>query len=464
MDAKTRPLPVVSATRTANVTKAFPTRRSYALFASALMAFAIYLSLIPFDFRRVPLDDAVSRFSRIMQSPHVERISRTNYLANVLLFVPVGFGLSGALLLGRTRVSRAALAGLLIFPASVAVSLIAEFLQVFVPGRIVSRGDVNAQTLGCLFGLAAWLLAGERLTAWLRGASDRHRADRIARALSAYAAAWAFVNLAPFDFTVDLGVLARRLRTGMIALVPFPDTGVPTARLVWEIAATTLSAVPLGVLGLVGWTGLGARRHSGAAFAFGAALVLAMELTQVFVRSHAADATDVLCGWLGVGVGVWIGRSVLSHRGAADVVPRRAISAPATLALAAWCLLLCAYHWLPYDFVLDTGLIRDRLSSMSLVPFVGYWSGSELKVFKNLLVKLGLAVPFGVIAAFVVRGGWLGRRLLAGAWLIAATALFGAIEIGQLLLPSRTPDPTDVLMSVTGTLAGLWIGWWLQAE
>lgn len=443
-------------------TSSFPTRRTYALLALLVMAFTVYVSLIPFEFRGVRFDRAIVRFSRVMQSPHVEQMSRTNYLANILLFVPVGFGLSGALLLGRRRPLSVVLAAVCILPASIAVSLTAEFLQIFVPGRVVSRADVNAQTLGCLIGIAAWLVAGEGITRWVRGASDRHRGDRVARALSAYAAIWTFVNLAPFDITVDPGMLAHRMRAGLVSLVPFATTGVSTARLVWDVVVTTISAVPLGALGLVGWTGLGARRHAVTAFIFGAAFVLVMEVAQIFIRSHAADATDVLFGWLGVLVGVWIGRTALAHRGAAAVLPGRAISAAAAVALLSWCLLLCAYHWLPYDFTLDPDLVRRRLSRMSLVPFVGYWSGSELNVFKNVLVKLGLAVPFGILASFVVRGRSIDTRVLAAGWLAAAAALFSVIELGQLLLPSRTPDPTDVLMSVVGCAAGLWVGSWLQ--
>jgi VanZ family protein len=74
----------------------------------------------------------------------------------------VGFGLSGALLLGRRRPLQITRSVLCVLSASSAVSLTAEFLQIFVPGRIVSRADVNAQTLGCAAGLwvGRWLQSG----------------------------------------------------------------------------------------------------------------------------------------------------------------------------------------------------------------------------------------------------------------------------------------------------------------
>ena len=36
------------------------------------------------------------------------------------------------------------------------------------------------------------------------------------------------------------------------------------------------------------------------------------------------------------------------------------------------------------------------------------------------------------------------------------------IEAGQLFLPSRSPDVTDVAMGVAGTLGGLFLGQWMR--
>jgi VanZ family protein len=231
--------------------------------------------------------------------------------------------------------------------------------------------------------------------------------------------------------------------------------------MLWDAFATCVSAVPLGVLGLVGWTGRTARRDGRTAFAFGAALVLLMEAAQIFIRSHAADTGDVLVGWLGVSLGVWLGIRTLS-RDTFSGTGADMVSGWAVAALVAWCAVLCAYHWMPYDFTVDGPDIRRRLARMSLVPFAGHHSGSDINAFKDVLVKLGLSMPLGVFASFVPRvRGEASAPIVAGVMVFAAL-VFGVVEAGQLLLPSRVAGPTDVLIGIAGAGAGLWLGRWFH--
>jgi VanZ family protein len=425
------------------------------------MVFAVYASLIPFELQRVPLDTAWDEFVGRMRAWNARRIPRTDFLANILLFVPIGFSLSGALLADRTRRLAALPAAIVIVPSSIAFSFLLEFLQLFAPGRVSGPTDVQAQSIGCLLGIAAWVVAGQSFTTWLREASTSSREDRLARALAGYAALWAFVNLAPFDITVNLGALARRVRDGLITVVPFGGSTQPVPRMLWDAFATCVSAVPLGVLGLVGWTGRTARRDGRTAFAFGAALVLLMEAAQIFIRSHAADTGDVLVGWLGVSLGVWLGIRTLS-RDTFSGTGADMVSGWAVAALVAWCAVLCAYHWMPYDFTVDGPDIRRRLARMSLVPFAGHHSGSDINAFKDVLVKLGLSMPLGVFASFVTRvRGATSAPIVAGVMVFAAL-VFGVVEAGQLLLPSRVAGPTDVLIGIAGAGAGLWLGRWFH--
>jgi VanZ family protein len=440
----------------------FPTRRSWFGLAAAFFAFAIYGSLLPFDFQPVSVADAWDLFRHtVLTTVSPRRISRSDFLANVLLFVPAGFTLAGALLLDRAgRRGWLATAGV-VLPVSLAVSLLAEFLQIFTGDRIPSNTDIAAQTMGALLGIVTWAAGGERLTTWLREALAAVREDRLSRLLTGFAACWIFVNLAPFDITVDLGDLAARVRSGKISIVPFGASAMPAAQQRWDALAETLSALPLGMLGLIGWN---KERHRSplAAFAFGAGIVAAIETAQLFIRSHSATATDLIFGLAGVAVGVAIGsriwqwNRVPDRAGASGII----ISRGAVAALAVWCLVLCAYHWLPYDFAADPEGIKRKLGRISLLPFGGYQSGSYLNAFNNLLTKLALAAPLGVGAAFVARDHPAANRLVVVASLLIAACIFGAIELGQFLLPKRVPDPTDVLVGIFGTYAGLSLGRW----
>jgi VanZ family protein len=436
----------------------FPTRRAFAWLAAAVVAFALYVSLLPFRLQPVPLGAAWDDF-RVAMSSWPGRVPRVNFLANILLFVPVGFGLCGALRADRDR--RLTVGALLVvFCASVAASLTAEFLQEFAPRRVVSASDVLAQTMGCAIGVVAWLGLGPEIIQWMRETRRRTHHDRVTRALVAYAAFWTFANLAPFDITLNVERLGRQWQEGAIVLVPF-GSNLPLPRLLWDAVVTAVSALPLGALLLVGWQRPNQRRSVAAVMGIGVAALVALETVQIFIRSHAADTTDVLCGAAGVAAGAWVGLRIFERTLRAPA--RDALMRWAWAGVAAWCLMLCAYHWQPFDFLLDERLIRQKLARVSLVPLAGYRSGSDLNAFNNLLAKLGMAIPLGGIASIALSGLAHRPAVFAVMWVSLSAAVFGAIELGQFFLPTRFPDPTDVWLGVLGAGLGVWLARWLRS-
>ena len=66
-----------------------PRRGHYAAIALAFVALALYGSLLPLEFQAVSWIDALGRVRRIpWLSPSLE--SRSDWVANILLFVPIG--------------------------------------------------------------------------------------------------------------------------------------------------------------------------------------------------------------------------------------------------------------------------------------------------------------------------------------------------------------------------------------
>jgi glycopeptide antibiotics resistance protein len=440
----------------------FPTRGSYFALACAFAAFAIYGSLLPFDFQPVPVAAAWDQFrAAVLRAPST-RVSRTDLLANILLFVPIGFTLAGALVVDRRRLALLP-ATPAILAGSIGVSTTAEFLQMFALRRVPSNIDLAAQTVGCLVGITAWLLVGPALTAWIRATLVSTGEERLPRLLVAFAAGWMFVNLAPFDITVDVGDLAERVRDGEINLVPFGSSGLPLARRVWDAVAEVLSTVPVGALALVGFSS-SHRRTAATAFSLGAAVVLFVEVAQVFINSHTADATDLIFGVAGVALGVAIATKWLPDTiGAISAAPARRISWTSVGLIVIWCAWICSYHWYPYDFDLNGEEVRRKLGRISLLPFAGYAEGSYINSLNNTLVKSALAAPLGLLASFVHPINSRPSVIGTAAALVFAAGVLGAVETGQLLLHTRVPDPTDVLVGVLATYAGLRIGRWLQS-
>lgn len=433
-----------------------PLARLFTLLAGAVALFTVYVSLLPFDLRLRPPWDAWDVVSRAL-SAWPRRVPRANFLANLLLFVPFGFALSGASLVGRGR-RYSVVSAIQVLVAGLAVSLVAEGLQVFAPRRIVSLADVVAQGLGAVVGIAAWAAAGPGVAGWLHEAYAAAASDRMRRLLAATVAAWVFVNLAPFDITLNASRLAQRLRDGHIVLVPFASAQ-PVVRQVWDAVVTTVSAMPIGGLVLLG-VRPGHHRTVGAAVAWGVALLIAIELAQVVIRSHAADVTDVLTGSCGVAAGVWAALAVSRHEGAAPP-PGGAGRRWAWTACAASLVLVCAYHWQPFGFAADSALVRWKLARLSLLPFAGLRGGSDLTTFGNVLARVGLAVPCGFFAWLAIQPPRADRiRVTAG--LLLSAAFFAIVEGGQLFVPSRIPDPTDVWLGVAGSAVGAALGQWLE--
>ena len=118
--------------------------------AALYAAFVVYGSLLPLDYRAMPLDDALRQFERI---PFLALgvASRADWVANGVLYLPLGFLLTRWLMAALgPRLGWAAWAPALGLCVALAVGV--EFAQLFFPPRTVSQNDLMAESLGSLLG------------------------------------------------------------------------------------------------------------------------------------------------------------------------------------------------------------------------------------------------------------------------------------------------------------------------
>lgn len=421
----------------------------------AYLAFVIYGSLVPLDFKPMPLDQAIAQFREV---PFLQLGigSRADWVANLLLFIPLTFLWNGALAYGRSLPVRL-LASLFVLAAAVVLCLGIEFTQLFFPQRTVSQNDIFAEAVGGALGIAAWWAVGPRWVAWYQGWHQaKAPADTAERLAWAYLLAVFAYGVLPLDLTLSGVEIFHKWREGKLNLIPFAALSGDPAHALYELASDALLWLPPALL----W-----RLHGGRGalkvwkMTFGAVVLL--ELLQLFVYSRVTDVTDLFTGALGAAAGVWLGgRLAGGHRttsGQAATAPRSTIAfswLPLVLALA-WVGVLAVVFWYPFNFHTEGAFLRERMGFLSKVPFETYYYGTEFRAVTEVFHKTLFFAPLGALLAWFVAGlPWLWRSYgsVVSVMVVMITAL--GVELGQVMLPEKFPDTTDWVLESVGGIMG----------
>jgi glycopeptide antibiotics resistance protein len=432
-------------------------RRSYAALAAAWAFFIAYGSFVPFEFQPQSFSEALIRFRDALSLPFYLD-SRTDFVTNVLIAVPLGYLALAALLTDSRSRWRRPPALLLTVAGCMVLSTAIEFTQVFFRGRTDSLSDITAQSVGAVVGVALWLLVGEAITAWLRDSlRERERPALLQRILLAYCVMFVVSQIMPLDLTMNLGELARKYRNGQILIRPFAYPYDSRFDMLWDYAGDILLNIPIGAAAVLLWTRDRTRRGTWAAIALATAAVASIEFAQVFVNSRIADVTDVLTGSIGAAFGVFLATKLSTREIAASAPHDRAVvSRYARLGVVLWILVLMSYHWRPFDFTMAPDRVVEGMRQFLSVPFSSYYLGTEFHALTEMLRKFLLALPLGVFLRLSIkRDASVDRRRLR----MFATALIGffvlvVIEFGQVFLPARVPDLTDAFIGEIGIVLG----------
>lgn len=414
-------------------------------------ALAAYVSLVPFTFVRPPTD----WIDAFRGSLEWGLGSRGNFVANILLFVPVGLA-GNALITGANKgwLIRT-LAGLSVVVLAGGLSVALEMLQMLVPGRTPSLADVSAQLIGAALGAGAWVLFAGEIVRGLEIGTSSDRARFIPRLLGAYVAVRVLILLLPLDVSVDLGMLAHKYREGRILLNPLASP-IFDRVLMPSLLLLLFLSVPVGLFATLVGVRRGSSRSLLASLALSTTILGLAEVAQVFIVSTRADVGQFLVNATGGAIGVLLARRAFPA-GHAETRPAMPALLPAVSAACALVFYL-AYHWSPFDFELSASLSRQRISWLFRVPFEGYYQNPEFKALADLLIKVVVSMPIGVTLRWWTSRATHYPRIAAAAALSGAAVFVVVIEVGQVVLPSRYPDDTDVLLA----FVGIGIGWFLR--
>jgi VanZ family protein len=420
----------------------------YLAWTALYLAFVIYGSLIPFRFRALPFADAWRQFLDI---PFLTLglAHRADWVANILLYVPLGV-LLAALLSLRLRPSLAAAAA---FALGGAVAVTLEFAQLYFPRRTVSLNDILAEVLGSGLGALFWLGVRHRLGALRHVLSAP--GERVPRILALlYAIAYLAFAFFPLDFLVSVQELRWKLAGGYVGWWQAARGCARGLSCPGTRATEVLAALPLGA-GLGLWLppkpwGAGLAR----AVRLGLGLGFVIEGLQFFTASNITQVASAVSRGMGVALGYILYRLALHEmpsrslrllRRPAGAIAASVIYLSTSLALA----LPGKGPWL------DWQAIGERLAQMPFLPFYYHYYTSETRALESFLLNFALYLPIGMLARGIAAGPPTRGRAWASAGLGALWGL--ALEAAKLGLRQGRPDPTNVLVAAAGAMFGYWL-------
>ena len=358
--------------------------RKFGIITAGVIALIVYGSLYPFDFYSNP--QAGGSLHALLATHH--STDRGNFLANVVLYLPLGFFAAQALW-RMSSVSRI----LLVTFVGVALSVGVELAQFFDRSRDAGISDVYANGAGAAFGAIA--------AVFLRREPRLPLAEKIERR--------------PFIVLLVVCWLAYRL---------FPYWPSLDPQKYWDALRPLVSAPTLPVLDLyrngIAWLAVAVLLEA----VFGIArsrvampvLVSAVLVARILIVQTVLSPAEVLGGALAAFL--WI---VLFSR-----LRTRAF------VIAALLIGLVAVDALdPFRFSTDA-------RPFGLIPFRSFMTSSRENGVRVFFQK---AFTYGSLVWLMARAGC--------PWKIAAvigTALVLCLRIAQIYLPGRSAEITDVIM------------------
>jgi VanZ family protein len=413
-------------------------------FATALyLLFVVYGSLVPLEFNSLPVETALSQFKNI---PYLDlgAGARADWIANILLYIPLAFGASATFGGVRYPLIRVVVSiCVLVFCIALAVAV--EFTQLFFPPRTVSLNDLIAETLGTVIGILGWQFFG----AYFSGLYHHLLHSTLLSARAAiifYLLIYVALSLFPFDFVTSFAELNEKLANGNDSFfMPFDECRAEPVRCGVKLLAEILVMMPLGLLFC--YLPYLTNRIT-VAVLVGFFLSLVIEVVQVFLLTGSGQGLSVLTRMVGMGAGaglfVWA-----KQRGHADM--KRLLRRILWFSIPPYIYLVLSINgWFAGDWLTPEQALT-KLTETRFLPLYYFYYTTETVALVSLLSNLGLYFPVGLLCwayFFNIHHERNNRHAPHWAYVGLVAALFAlVVETGKLFLTNKHADPSDVWLA-----------------
>ncbi|MEZ6139607.1 MAG: VanZ family protein [Zavarzinella sp.] len=365
----------------------FPQRHHYAFASIAFALFIVYGSLVPFEAISLSFSTARIQFAEAMRTTFSFE-SRSDWVANILLYIPLGFVGCAALMVDRRHLW----APMAVIAAVFVICMGVEFAQLWFPMRTTSVNDVIANTVGGGIGAVGWCLYGQNVTERMRTLwTTSGREHAFFRIIPFYLLFLIAVNGMPFDLSISPTELWYKYKAGRIQW--FPPVGF-----LEKLLVIVAYFAPIGWM----WARFTTPKWGDNflyALGIGFACATLLELVQLSVLSCGTYLSDVIAGTGAVLLGWQFARTPL-------IVSRYRIF----FALL-WCVALATVHWYGRIWV-GTGWLHWKFEEIFWVPFTDYFRSHYLTAFGKIVDRTMVMIVLGVLLHR--KSGWAWTSLIVG--------------------------------------------------
>ena len=414
------------------------TRNRLALAAWLSLAATLYATLLPFQFLPVSFADAWEAFWQITFHPAGPG-SRQQVMANVLIFMPLGFFWTGWLSQYSTGLLWRAAVVMFVAALALFTTGSVEFLQSWIPHRVPALLDISANFAGGLAGIAAWFLFGERLRGWLARTGLGGKLA-VRRVLFAYVALYVIASLMPLDFVLSWRELLARFDSDLTgwwtAAAGCQDFWRCTVMRLGEVGLT----IPLGI-----WLAVTLARNPWKAWVLAPVVGIAVEAAQLLTVTGVVEGLSAVTRASGAILGVL----AVQYRRQLRAFPLEAAARPlVVLATIPYLLLLLAVNLGSQGFALETGSVMEKWEAVRWLPFYHHYFVPETRALASVTFVLVMYAPVGILAWLwaVPKRGPSGRNR-GGAVIATAALLAFLMETGKLFLSGLRFDVTSLLLA-----------------
>lgn len=421
----------------------------YFFYAAALYSlFVIYGSLVPLDFRDIPLNDALNQFKNIRYL-NLGMGSRADWVANILLYIPLAYLWSAAFGSIRHPLFRI-ISSLIVLFFCLFVAVAIEFVQLFFPPRTVSINDLVAEAIGTVIGILLFQVYGQYFIKLYQQISLGSFLS-VKAAITFYILIYLAFSIFPFDFITTFSELEMKLTNVSDHFFMPPDLDrEDITRWIVKLLVEMLVLVPLGLLFCL----LPYVSHKLLlTILIGFLLGVFVEVVQLFIVSGVVQGISVLTRMLGMGLGAvlfeWASKQNFNNW------TKRLQPIVLWSILPYTVLVLTMNGWMGGNLISREQAL-EKLKGTHFLPLYYFYYTSEAVALVSLLSNIGTYLPIGLMY-------WMVSLSTPGIkkshWVYVGFSAAGfafIIETGKLFLSDKHVDPTDILIAFAAA-AGTYI-------